>query len=427
MTFLKNVTLFKERNFVLIWLGQSISALGDRCYEVALIWAVISLTGSTLLISTVLTVNYIPVILLLIIGGVWADQVSPRKIMICSDLLRAFAALVFAVLATLGYISIIAILAIGFLYGLVDAFFSPAAQSLFARTISSEKYNVALSFVRISLELAALIGPALGGALIARYNINAAFFFDAATFLVSAVSLGWMRFKKSPENSSNVPQGRLNVAEFTAGFRFIWNTKGLFAIILLFSLTNALNDVEAVLIPLLAHNVLKLSAAQFGLFGTFAAIGTFSGAFIVNVLGDRIRYHSLIICGGMLLFGLVIIGMGLAQEAWQLYLLYIIFGLTFIIPDLLSSTLWFSAIPEDLRGRVFSVLGTIATSLNPLGLIFAGVLGSVYGVRAGIWIGGGAIVVVSLLVLIYPPARNLDQYVRHQQSTSPNNEAPLLQ
>ncbi len=427
MAFPKKLSPLKERNFVLLLLGQTISALGDRCQELALVWLAISLTGSTILVGTILTVNYIPTILLLIIGGVWADRASPRKIMICSDILRAFAASILAVLVTLGYISIASVLVVAFLYGLVRAFFDPAAGALFPATISSEKYNAAISLQRISLEFVSLIGPALGGALIVRYNVSAAFFFDAVSFIFSAGSLGWLRLKRSPESSLYATKKSLDVTELTAGFRFLWQEKGILAFIMLFSLTNAFNNVEPVLLPILTRNILKLSAVQYGLFGTCMAVGTFSGAFLMNVIGDRIRRRSLAICSGVLLFGLAIIGMGIAQEAWHLYILYFIFGLTFIIPDIVSSTLWFSLIPEHLRGRVFSVLGTIAMSLNPLGFILAGVLGSVYGVRTGIWIGGGAIAVISMLVLIYSPARGLDHRAVQEQSISPADKAPSLQ
>jgi len=293
-------------------------------------------------------------------------------------------------------------------YGIVKAFFDPAAGVLFPITVPSEKYNAAISLQRMSLEFISLVGPPLGGFLIARYNIGIAFFFDGASFLFSIGLLGWMRLNKPSENPASQPKKGLDVAELMAGFLFVWKERGMLAF------TNAFNDAEAVLVPILARNILKLSAVQFGLLGTCAAAGTLSGAFLMSLIGDRIRHRSLVICGGMMLFGFTIIAMGLATEAWHLYLAYFIFGVAFIIPDVVSSTLWLFVIPERLRGRVFSLLGTIAMSLNPLGFLLAGFLGNVYGVRAGLWIGGGAIAALCALIIIYPPARNLDRYAAEE-------------
>lgn len=406
----KTLITLKERNFVLLWLGQTISSLGDRCHEIALTWLALSLTSSAFFISTILTVSYIPTILLLIIGGAWADRANPQRIMIWSDVLRAFVTLILAILVTLGYINIIAILIFAFFYGIVKAFFNPAVGVLFPTTISSEQYNAAISFQRMSMEVVSLVGPPLGGALIARYNIGAAFLFDAASFVLSAGAVRWMRLKKSSWNSSSSSKKGLDFAELTAGFQFVWQEKGMLAFILFFAFTNALNDAEAVLVPILARSTLRLSAIQFGLLGTFASAGVLSSAFLMNLVGDRIRHRSFVICGGMALFGFTIINMGIATEAWHLYIAYFIFGLTFVVPDVVSSTLWLAVIPEHLRGRVFALLGAIAMSLNPVGFLLAGLLGSVYGVRAGLWIGGGAIALLCAVVIIYPPARNLDNH-----------------
>src|SRR5215475_4267209 len=98
-----------SRNFVLVWLGQAISMVGNNCFDVALIWLILGLTGSTVLIGSVLTATYIPTIALLAFGGVWADRASRRGTALWSDLLRAIVTFVFALLVTEQHISLEAI------------------------------------------------------------------------------------------------------------------------------------------------------------------------------------------------------------------------------------------------------------------------------------------------------------------------------
>jgi MFS family permease len=197
----------------------------------------------------------------------------------------------------------------------------------------------------------------------------------------------------------------------TAGFRFLWQEKGMLAVVLLFAVTNALNDVEAVLVPLLARVALRMPADRFGLLASFVGSGTVVGTLLIGSVGHRIRNRALVICGSMIIFGCAIMSMGLAQEAWELYASYSVFGFTFIIAELVSSTLWLHMVPADMRGRVFSVMSTLAMGLNPLGYLLAGVLGSVWGVRVGILIGGGAVVIVSVGALLVRPVWSLNRRV----------------
>ena len=111
----------------------------------------------------------------------------------------------------------------------------------------------------------------------------------------------------------------------------------------------------------------------------------------------------------MALFGGTIIMMGLAQEnARTLYLAYALMGVTFIVPEVVSSSFLQRIVPIEMRGRVFGFISLITMGMNPLGLLFAGVLGDSLGLRAGLWIGGASIVVLSLFVLSLPTVRSLN-------------------
>src|SRR5215469_885718 len=393
----------RSRNFVLVWLGQSISMVGNNCFDVALIWLILGLTGSTVVIGSVLTATYIPTIALLAFGGVWADRASRRGTALWSDLLRAIVTFIFALLVTEQHISLTAIFGLSLFYGLVSAFFNPALGALMPSLVPPSEYISANALSQITTQMATLLGPALGGFLISQFSIGAALGFDAATFLVSVVALAFVKEKRASgsagetvisatSRSSDVHETAMVkkhpswYREFSAAVRFLWGEKGILSMFLVFSPSNGINDVEAVLTPVLAHSILHLTALAFGLLASFFGIGAVSGALVMGLFGQHLRHRAAATCSSLALFGLAIVAMGFAPNALTLYGAYLVAGASFVVTEVASAALFQPIIPNEVRGRVFGVMTTLAMGMNPLGLVLAGVLGQVVGVRQGLWI-----------------------------------------
>ncbi|MBV9689032.1 MAG: MFS transporter [Ktedonobacteraceae bacterium] len=403
----------RQRNFSLLWVGQTISLFGDQCYEIAFIWLLTTLTHSTLVISTLITVGYLPQLVFLLIGGAWTDFVNPHRIAFWSDLFRLSVALMITLLATLGYLPLPLLFVVVITYSLVGAFFAPALSALFLTSVAAEEVSAAHALFQIGRESATLLGPALAGYLIAQWNVSVAFGFDAISYAFSVCFLALMRQNRAtiaPSGQEKTVPGK--IAELTAGLRFLWKQPGMLAVVLLFALTNAFNNVEAVLVPLLARFLLHMPAEQYGLMASSFGGGSLSGAIIMSLWGNRMRQHALVICGSMGVFGTMIIAMGLAQTPWQLHMAYFLFGFSYIVADVASATLWLHLIPAELRGRVLSVLSVLAMGLNPAGLLLAGILGNALGIREGIWIGGAAVTLLSGLAFLLPSVWSLDRHVQ---------------
>jgi len=417
----------RSYRFTLLWLGETVSDAGNRCFDVALIWLVTGLTSSPFLLGIVFTAQYIPTILLQIFGGIWADRVGPFKITIWSDLLRTVVTFTLALLVTLGYISISSVFIFVVFYGLVSAFFNPAITVQFASVVSPEEYNSSNALQQIGMRAAELLGPALGGYLISRYSVTAAFVFDAVTFAISAAALILIRPKAKKVATKKVmleSHDDPRTTDMFAGFRFLWQERGLLAVVLLLSLTNAFNNVETVLVPVLVRFTLKLSAVQYGLLTTWFGIGAIIGAIFLSWFGNRIRYRALATCVSFTVFGTAIILIGIAQSIWQMYGEYFLLGFSFAVGETTSSTLFLHAVPAHIRGRVFSILSTISMGLNPVGFLLAGALGSIYGPRVGLWIGGGAIVVLSIFALVLPIIHRLDAKFASNEPSGTSGESP---
>lgn len=410
----------RSRDFTLVWLGQGVSQIGDRCTEIALVWLIVGLTGSSLLLGSVLIAIYIPTMLLLLFGGFLADRSNRRVIILLCDALRAVVIAVFAALTILDMVSLPEIFALAVIYGIVGAFFTPALNALYPSLTPPEHYDAANSLRQILLQVALLGGPALGGYLIAQWSVSAALAFDALTFLVSFCALALTRRQtfqgaKQAHDEQGTGGFRRQWSEIFGGLRFLRGEPGLFTLILFFSLTNGLNDVEAVLVPRLARLELGLSASEFGLLATAMGGGTLLGALFAGLFAQRVRHRAQIICLSMMVFGVAIVLMGLAENARTLYLAFALFGVTFILPEVVFSSFLQRLVPAEMRGRVFGFISLLAMALNPLGLLLAGVLGDSIGPRAGLWIGGSSIAVLSLLVLALPTVRSLN----HRDLTPP--------
>ncbi|HEY1390715.1 MAG TPA: MFS transporter [Ktedonobacterales bacterium] len=301
----------------------------------------------------------------------------------------------------------------GGVYGVAAAFFNPALSALYPSLVSPDNYDAANSLRQIVSQVAILGGPALGGYLIAQSSVGLAFAFDALTFVISFLALLLTRRKTFQIPDVDRPKARSGSVrrqwrEIFGGVRFLKGEISILSLIIFFSLVNGLNNVEAVLVPRLVRTELGLPATAFGLLASAMGAGTLLGAIVTGLVAGRVHRRAQVICLAMLVFGVAIIAMGLANTALMLDIAYFVLGLSFIVPEVMFTSLLQLVIPAAMRGRVFSVLTLIAMAMNPLGLALAGVLGDAFGTRAGLWMGGGAIGVLSVLALALPNVRALN-------------------
>jgi MFS family permease len=403
----------RSRDFTLVWLGQSVSQIGSACSGIALVWLLVGLTGSSVLMGAVLSVSYIPTLLLLLFGGAIADRYSGRTVALISDGLSALVTAALATLVTLGAANLAEVFIFAIFSGLVSAFFNPALGALYPSLTAPERYNAATSLRQITTQIARLGGPALAGYLIARWNVGAALAFDAATFVISFLALLAVRTRRAlqPATTDGTTPREAGWREMFAGFRFLRSEAGVLTLILIFSLTNGLNDVEEVLVPRLARLELGLPATAFGLLASCMGVGALLGALGAGLIAPRLRRRAHVVCGSLAVFGVAIAMMGLARGALTLDIAYIVMGVSFAIPEVVFGALLQHIIPAGMRGRVYSLIGLIAMAMNPPGLFLAGILGDTLGPRAGLWIGGASIVLLAALALLFPAVRALNSRI----------------
>lgn len=408
--------------FAIAWLGQTVSSFGDRAFALALTWLVIELTGSAVLLSSLFIAEYIPVLLLLAIGGAFADRFGPRRIILWSDLARSVVIFIFALLVSVGWVTMPVVIAFA-VFSAAAALTDPALMALPPALVPQRNYTAANSLQQIGMRGAGLLGPILGGYLISRYSVAAAIAFNAVTFLGSVIAMAVIRhrrFEGLPIETLSKQGEDSAWRNLMTGMRYLRATPSVLALVLFFALTNGLNNVEEVLVPLLARVDLGASATQLGLLQTLHGIGAVAGALAMGTWGNEIRACWVAVCSGMMVFGLAIVLMGLAGSITALCGAYLLAGLAFIVPEVAAWSLWQEIVPAEMRGRVFSTISLVAMAMNPPGLILVGTLGNFIGLREGLWIGGGAIMVLSLIVSALPQFRRIDTDGRVKtQATQP--------
>jgi MFS family permease len=392
--------VLRERNFRLLWLGQATSAFGSSLVPVALAFAVIDLTGSPSALGLVLSAGLVSRVCLLLLGGVVADRLPRQHVMIAADALRAATQGVVAVLLLTGTAHVGELLVLFALFGAGDAFFSPASTGLVPETVSPTRLQQANSLMGIGRDAARISGPALAGLIVAGVGPGAAFGIDAATFVVSSVSLALLHLPPAVGSRERL---RL-LADLRGGWRELASRSWVWLMILKFSVSSLAIAPYFVLGPFVAHDELG-GAAAWGAIGACGAVGAVLG----NVIAFRVSPRRPVFTG-CLVVSLYALAPALLARPFPTAAICVAAAVGFAAVGF-SDTLWFTAlqerIPPQALSRVSSYdwLGSVV--LQPAGYVLAGPIAATIGVSATLLVGAGLQVSSSIGIALTPAVRGL--------------------
>lgn len=395
----------KHRSFALLWSGQTLSRLGDFVYEIALSWWILEKTGSAEAMGLMWVFVAAPSVLLLLIGGAVVDRFPRVRVMLISDIGRALAVLLVAVLAYFDQLQLWHIYATSFFFGMVDAFFTPAYVALVPQIVPEEDLPSANALTSISANLGRVVGPSLGAGIVAWVGSSSAFFVNSASFFVSTGFLIPLLFIKL---TPPVPSDDHFLEDIRAGFRVVISTPWLWISILLFSLTNVtLIGPYVVAMPFLVSDFMKEDVTRLGFILSIFPIGYVIGGFWFG------RYYKLpkrgILMNSTLALAALMLGLyGLHLPLWFLVAAALINGIALQAGTLAWTNLLQEKIPNEQLGRISSIDQMGSLSLMPVGLYVAGVLTETIGPSPVFLLGGGLTALAGLLALLHPAIRNLD-------------------
>ncbi|MEU4835823.1 MFS transporter [Streptosporangium sp. NPDC023615] len=400
MTSLRDSLLpLRDVRFRLLWAGQSLSSVGDSVTAVALALAIVTATGSATDLGIVLAAQSIATVALMLPGGVWADRLPRRRVMVAADLVRGFAHAVMGVELVTGTVDIAHLAVLAALSGAGSAFFLPATTGLVPATVAPEHLSRANALIAIAQRGSILLGPGIATALALTVGAGWALILDALTFAASAILLGRLRLAPIPPTPHEPFLGQL--AEGWAQLRrHRWYWTNLVG----HSMWNLSRCVLITVGPVLAVTTLGGEIA----WGTIVQGGTV-GALCGALLALRLRpSRPLLVANLALALGalpLALLAAGAPAVAVAVAYGLMTGGLAFMAP--LWETLVQEHIPAETLSRVSAYDWLLSIGLTPLGMALAGPLAASAGTAPTLY-GAAALLAVSCLgVLLLPDIRRL--------------------
>lgn len=414
----------RHRPFALLWTGQFISSVGDGVFRVALAWTVLQLTGSALAMGGVFFASLIPTIALALFGGVAADRLPRRIVLLCSDAGRGVIVALVAVLALGHSLQLWHLVVLSLLFGVADGFFTPSYQSIIPQLVEADALQPANALSQSSSELSRLLGPVLGATVLAVTGGQAAAFgLDALSFLISAGFLVALRLPPPTTDAQPTPEGDLVArasdiemisgifADIRAGIAYVRETPWLWITILLTSVSNVTFSAPfAAVLPKLVHDFYRAGPALFGLLLGADAAGFFAASLVLSFL--RVRRRGILAYSSLLLScaGLAVLGLPLPRMYAPLIasVACVCSGLGIGTFTVLAMTLMQELVPEKMLGRVMSIDMAGSFLLLPLGLFVVGWLADHVGPAPVFVVGGVLSLVLAAAGLCFTSIRQLE-------------------
>jgi len=395
-----------HRNFRLFFWGQLISVVGVWMQSTALQWLVYRITGSQTSLGLVTFINFLPVLLLSLQMGVIVDRFPRRSLLIITQSWFTILAVILAGLTWLGLVQYWHILALSFLLGIGNALDMPARQAFVVQMVDDDKNDLmnAIGLNSILFNIARIIGPAIGGAIVATLGEAPTFFINGVSYL--AVILALLLMKISPAGKP-APNGD-SLTGLRGGFSYIFGERKILVLILLVAAFSMIGFGALTLLPVFAKDILRTGVAGYGQLLSAQGVGALIGGILLIFFGDQLQKGRLLLFSRLLL-GPGIIGLALSRLPWLSMGLMALIGYSFITQLVITNTLIQTIVPDELRGRVVSAYTWALGGFYPLGSLLIGALGDQIGAPAAAVISGiGCVLILIFNQALFPGLNQLD-------------------
>jgi MFS family permease len=397
------------RDFRLLWTGMTASLLGDGIFLVALAWQVYELSNAPTALAVVGVAMTLPQVALLLVGGVITDRFDRRHVMVGADVVRGVAVAVLGVLAATDALHLWHVLSVVGFYGAGSAFFGPAFDAIVPDLVPDELLGQANSLDQFVRPAAwRLLGPAVGGWIIAIAGTGGAFLFDAGTFGLSILCVARMSARPRPvtERAGGIGPA---VREVSEGFRFVRSHVWLWGTFLAATIAYLLFlGPSEVLLPFVVKNDLHGGAADLGYILAVGGVGALFAALVVGARGQPRRSITFIYVVWTL-STVAVAGYGLARYTWQLMAASFAFNALEAAGTIVWATTKHRLVPGRLLGRVSSFDWFISISLLPLSYALTGPVAAAIGARTTLVAAGLLGGVATLGFLFLPGMRSVER------------------
>jgi MFS family permease len=393
----------RNRDFRLLWAGLAVSLVGDGLWLVAIAWQVIELGGGPVQLSIVTTLFAVGLVSCVLIGGVVADRVSRRRVMLAADVVRGGTTLTLGLLAVTGSLELWHLAVGGCAIGAAEAFFVPAFTALVPQLVPADELLAANGLEGVIRPLAVQsAGPALGGLLVAATDPGVAMLANAGTYATSvAFLLAMSAVPATRDPGARAGSGPGSVlAEMAEGARYVrsqrwlWGTL-LFAMVAILFLLGPLE----VLLPFAVRDRTGGGSSEYGLLLAVYGVCSAAGALAISSRPLPRRYMTVMLVG----WGvgtLPIAAIGVLDVLWAMALVLAVTGFCDAIGQVVWGTLLQRRVPAHLQGRVASLDWFVSLALLPVSMALAGPAGELVGVTA-VFVAAGVMTAISGLGVLF--------------------------
>jgi MFS family permease len=396
------LAVLREPNYRRLFVGRTTSLIGDGIAPIAIAFAVLDLTGSPTDLGIVLATHSVVIAGLVLVGGVFADRISPRRAMLRADLTRMVSTGIVAALLIAGVAEIWELAILYAIDGAATAFFNPASDAIVPQVAPVARLQEANALLNFSRWAGKVIGPALAGVLLAVGSPGAALAADAATFAVSALCLLGVR----APGARRAGRAGAFAAELRQGWREFSSRRWMVAIVLSAGITNAIYyPAFQVLGPTVAKRSLD-GSGSWALIVTLFGVGGLIGG--LAALSIRPRRPLLLGETVVLLFALPVALLAIPASTAVIAGGALIAGAVVSLAEILYMTTSAQHLPRESLSRVFAYDWFGALAIEPIGLILVGPLAAGFGISPLLWVGAAALVLCQLMVLTVPSIRRLE-------------------
>ncbi|MET9907221.1 MFS transporter [Streptomyces sp. NPDC006476] len=383
------------RNYRLFFAGQVVSNIGTWMQRIAQDWLVLSLTGSATAVGVTTALQFLPMLLFGLYGGVLVDRLPKRPALLFTQSAMALTGIALALLTLSGHVQVWHVYLAAFAVGLATVVDNPARQSFVSEMVGPDQLQNAVSLNSANFQSARLVGPAVAGVMITGVGTGWAFLFNGLSFAAPIAGLLLMRAREL-HTVQRAPRGKGQLRE---GLRYVAGRPDLIWTIVLIGFIGTFGFNFPVYLSAFADDVFHAGAGSYSAFNTLMAVGSLVGALLAARRGTaRMR----VMIAAAVAFGALELVAAVAPSLWLFALIMVPIGMFGMTVNVTANTTVQMGTDPAMRGRVMSLYMMVFMGGTPIGAPIAGWITDTYGVRAGLAVGGaiaaGAALVVGLVL-----------------------------
>ena len=382
------------RDFRMMWLGACTSTIGTFVQQFAQSWLVLDMTKNPRYLGLDLFLGMTPIMLFSLVGGVFADRIDRRKLLLASQYIQMTCAFILTALFFTHTVHVWHILTLSFLVGCGQSIGGPAYSALLPSLVNPEDLSNAIAMNSIQFNLARIVGPTIGGLAYTALGATWCFFLNGISFIAVIISLYMINVKFVPPKST----ARIWTS-MKEGFQFILRREGMSALVVLAFLMTLLGFTIVGFLPVFVQQVFNSGPRTYQLLLVCSGAGSLTGGAIVAWLG-KLKHQGRVAL--LIMTGLGVAIAGFALSHWLPLSCVLIFtaGMaTMASASLLLSTVQL-VVSDEMRGRVMSVYNVAFRGGMPIGNLAMGMLIPVFGISPSVACAGSALALVALYFLI---------------------------